>query len=150
WLTPSFNGTTRVTKPPMLVWLNMLSWSDLDLATSTPDQLVLRARLVSVTLALLTLGSTFWIGLTLADYKLAVLAAMIAGSNILLRRQARFAAYDIHLTAWATLAVAAAFWAMRPCGLTAEKRQQVLGWGIAGLGLAMAWLSKGPLAIAIV
>src|SRR5437773_1480215 len=52
WLIPSFNGTTRVTKPPMLVWLHMLAWWNLDATSSTPDQLMLRARLVSVTLAL--------------------------------------------------------------------------------------------------
>lgn len=150
WLRPSFNGKTRVTKPPMLVWLHFLAWADLDPANSTPDQLMLRARLVSVPLAIVLLVSTAWLGLTLGDLQLAVLALLIAGSNVLLRHQARFASYDIHLAAWATLSVASALWAMRPFGETPTIGRQVFGWGFAAMALALAWLSKGPLALAIV
>jgi len=150
WLVPSFNGTTRVKKPPMLVWMHMLAWSALDPATSTPDQCMLRARLVSVTLTLLILASTFWIGLALGDRRLALLATLIAGSNLLLRHQGRLASYDVHLVAWSTLAIAAALWAMRPFGLARTVGGQVVGWSIACVAMAMAWLSKGPLALVIV
>src|SRR5688572_4939857 len=37
WLTPTVNGSPRLRKPPMLIWLNMLAWSDLDPATAPAE-----------------------------------------------------------------------------------------------------------------
>lgn len=149
WLMPSLNGVARVIKPPMLVWLNMLAWADLTPGSATTDQLVVRARLVAVPLTVLFLGSVFWIGLTLDDRKLAVLATLIAGSTMLLQRQGRLASYDIHLTAWVTLAVAAGLWAVQPFGAVPGRTRQLIGWGLAALALGMAWMTKGPLAIVL-
>ncbi|MEP0762465.1 MAG: hypothetical protein HRF48_06970, partial [Chloroflexota bacterium] len=111
WVMPTRNGSPRVTKPPMLVWLNLLAWWDLDPYTASVDLVTYRARLVAVGMALILIASTFWAGLTLADRRLAVLAALAAGSMWFLQRQGRTASYDIHLAAWSSLAMAAGLWA---------------------------------------
>ena len=43
WLTPTQNGRVRVKKPPMLVWLNLLSWSDLE-SDADPQKLIARGK----------------------------------------------------------------------------------------------------------
>ncbi len=30
WLIPTKNGVPRIVKPPLVVWMNMLAWVDLD------------------------------------------------------------------------------------------------------------------------
>src|SRR4051812_41179269 len=47
WMTPTIaGGALRVRKPPLLVWLNMAAWSDLDPETASVVQLTFRARVV--------------------------------------------------------------------------------------------------------
>jgi 4-amino-4-deoxy-L-arabinose transferase-like glycosyltransferase len=166
WLMPTACGRPRLNKPPMMVWLNLLAFSDLTPADSTPEQLTHRARLVSVALALMLVGATFWIGLMLGGSELALTAGAVVGSIWFLQRQARTASYDIHLAAWATLAVAAGLAAVRsrpaplsapfasPAPTAVADRRSAPGrfvWGmLACLALACAVLSKGPLAFALV
>lgn len=150
WLMPSRNGEPRVTKPPLLVWTHMLAWWDLEPATSTVSQLAHRARLVAVVMGLILIVSAFWAGGTLGDPKLAVMAGLVAGVNIFVQRQARTASYDIHMAAWASLSVASALWAMAPFRPRPALVREIAGWGIGGLALAAAWMSKGPLALVVV
>ncbi|HWB19322.1 MAG TPA: hypothetical protein VG711_03400 [Phycisphaerales bacterium] len=99
----------RYEKPPLLTWLDMMAWADLDPYPPDPDKLVLRAREVAVLLGSLCIVSIFWIGCTIRGPRLGALAAMVAGSMFFLQRQSQTASYDIHFTAWATFAVAAGF-----------------------------------------
>jgi len=145
WLVSTNDGKPRLEKPPLLTWLNLLAWSDLDPATATPQQLTLRARCVSVSMGLLMLASVFWIGVTLADVRLAALAALAVGSTFFFQRQARTASYDIHYAAWTTLAVAAGLWAMRPFGPIPTTMRRVVGWGCCMVALTAAAMSKNPL-----
>lgn len=149
WM-PTRNGEPRIVKPPMLVWLHMLAWSDLTPAGSNTTQLTHRARLVAAGLGLVMLGSIFWCGRTLGDLRLAVLATLIAGSTWFFQRQARSASYDIHLAAWATLAVASGLWAIAPGQAMPAAGRRVVGWLVCCLALIMAWLSKGPLSLVLV
>ncbi|GAB4188273.1 MAG: hypothetical protein Kow00105_02920 [Phycisphaeraceae bacterium] len=149
WLMPTRNGNPRIVKPPLVIWLDMLAWSDLTPATSTAQQLVGRARVVSAGMGLLTVAGIFWIGLVLGDRRLAILAALAAGTCLFLTRQARIASYDMHMTGWATLAVASGVWAMRPFGPSPVRWQTITGWVLAGIALAGAYLSKGPLALLV-
>ena len=58
WLTPSMRGRPRIRKPPMVIWLHMLSWTGLDADTVDPAVLTTRARLVAWSLGLMGVLST--------------------------------------------------------------------------------------------
>lgn len=148
WQMPSLNGRPRIEKPPLLVWLNLLSWRGLTPDSAGVEPLVLRARFVGVALALLSVFGIFWAGMTLGGTRLATLAALFTGSSFFFIRQARYASYDTHIMGWATLAVAAGLWAIR-----ADARQParaILGWVFCVLALTAANLTKGPLGFALV
>ncbi len=149
WLMPTRNGRPRVTKPPMVVWLNMLSWCDLEPLEADVEVLVFRARLVSVVMGVIMLAAIYWSGLSLGDTRTAVLGAIAAGSMWFLQRQSRTASYDIHMAAWVSLSLAGALWAMNPMRSVPGWKRQLLGWLVCGVGLAFAWMSKGPLAIVV-
>ena len=149
WLMPSRNGNPRIVKPPLVIWLDMLAWTGLTPADSTAQQLITRSRYVSVAMGLMVVAGVYWMGCVLWDRKMAVIAALSAGTMLFLTRQARIASYDMHMTGWATLAVASAIWAMRPFGPPQTVLKAVLGWGFAGVALAGAFMSKGPLAILV-
>ncbi|UCD75520.1 MAG: glycosyltransferase family 39 protein [Phycisphaerales bacterium] len=151
WLNPTINGSPRINKPPLVIWLNMLAWSDLTPETSTAAQLMHRARLVTAAMGLLLTAAVFWMGCTLRGPRLGMIAAMIAATTpLFLQTQARMASYDIHLVAWATLASAAALWAMQPFAATFSGRRAVIGWTICGLAAGLSWMSKNPLGLVMV
>ncbi len=150
WLMPTLNGEPRIVKPPLVVWLNLLAWFDLDPATCSTADLTERARGVAIGHGVLMLAGVFWLGLTLGDLRLAVLAALFTGSTVFFVRQARTASYDIVLAAWSTHAIAAALAAMRPLGPPRSAIARVACWLAAALALGMAWLAKGPVALAVV
>jgi len=150
WLVPTWNGQPRINKPPLVVWLNTLAWIDLDPATASSDELVLRARLVAVALTLLALASTYWAGYSIGGVRCATMAALVAGTTLLLLRQARIASYDTHLLAWVTLSIACGLWAIRPLKPVNWVGRRVSGWAFAGIALGAGILTKGPLAIPLV
>src|SRR6185503_14978472 len=133
---PWVNDQPRARKPPLVVWLNMLVWTGLDANRDTPSIMILRARLVAASLALVMIASTFWIGCVLRDRQLGLIAAAVLGTMVLFQVQGRMASYDIHVCAWSTLAVAAALWAMLP--FSSEKAPWLrfaFGWLLASLAL---------------
>ncbi|MCG8510549.1 MAG: glycosyltransferase family 39 protein, partial [Rhodospirillales bacterium] len=142
WLMPTRNGEPRVTKPPMYVWTTVLGWIGLDPDTATAEQIIWRARFVSVVMGVVLIASIFWMGLSLEGRRLAVVAALAAGAMWFVQRQARTASYDIHMTAWVALSLAGALWAMKPLRRKAHWRRQVVGWGAAAFGLFMGFMSK--------
>jgi len=145
WLIPTDYGEPRLIKPPLVVWLNLLSWIDLKPESTHPETLVLRARSVSVIMAVLVLLGIFWIGRTLGDATCALLAVLVASAMFFLQREGRFSAYDIHLTAWATLSIAAALSAIT----SASRRSSIMLWLLAGFFLGLGWMTKGPIAILV-
>jgi 4-amino-4-deoxy-L-arabinose transferase-like glycosyltransferase len=148
WLLPSWNGAPRVNKPPLVVWLNLLAWRGLP-PEAPLDDLVYRARLVGVGLALLTLLCTVWAGCTLGSARLGWAAAVITGTSLFFIRQMRMASYDTYLVAFCALAVASALWAMQPAQPMQRAARHRIGWVVAGLALGLAVLAKGPLALLI-
>jgi 4-amino-4-deoxy-L-arabinose transferase-like glycosyltransferase len=150
WLVPSHDWKPRLKKPPMVTWMHFLAWADLDPAQAEPDLLLYRARLLAVAMGLIMLAAIFWMGMTLGDLRLAIIATLVAGSMFLFQRQARTSSYDIHFVAWATLSVAAALWAMNPRGGEVSRARLIVGWLIAGLAMAASTMSKNPLAVVIV
>jgi 4-amino-4-deoxy-L-arabinose transferase-like glycosyltransferase len=158
WLTPTVNGSVRSKKPPMFVWTTMLAWTGLDPLDASPQRLLARARLMSALLAMAMVLCVLWIGDTLGDRALGLIAALAAGMMPLLQSQARMASYDIHLAAWVTIAVAATAAMMKPGGRNPGARnpgaRRALGSTIAMGALAVATLAaalltKGPLALVI-
>ena len=148
WLNPTINGSPRINKPPLVIWLNMLAWSGLTPETSTAPQLMHRARIVTAIMGLLLAAAVYWMGCTLRGPRLGLIAAMIAATTpVFLQTQARMASYDIHLVAWATLASAAALWAMQPFTDGFSRRRAFTGWIICGLAAGLSWMSKNPLGL---
>lgn len=155
YLIPTWNDRPRVNKPPMLVWLNLLAWSDIDAAPAgdaaalsrQTDAMILRARLVGVAMALMALAGTYWAAYSIGGVTAAAMAAMAAGTTLLFIRQGRDANYDTHLMGWATLSIAAGLWAIRPLKPINWVGRRVAGWAIAGVALGAAVLTKGPIAM---
>lgn len=148
WLLPTWNGAPRVNKPPLVVWMNLLAWTGLPPDTPV-DDLVYRARLVGVGLALLTLLAVVWAGFTLGSGALGFAAAAVTGTSLFFIRQMRLASYDTYLVAFCAIAVAAVLWAMQPAQPQERAAQHRWGWVLAGLALGLAVLAKGPLALLI-
>lgn len=148
WVVPSLFGLPRTNKPPLTVWLNLLAWRGLP-PDAAPEALVLRARIVSAALALTMLAGVFWMTRTLWDPRAAALATLVAGSMWFFQKQARVASYDIQMAAWVTLAAAAMIWAQRPLRVPPGGSIYFLGWVLAGVFLAAAVMTKGPLALAV-
>ena len=149
-IAPTWNGRPRLNKPPLTVWLNALAWTDLDPATATAEQLILRARLLAFGLTLVALAATYWAGYSIGGVRCATMATLVAGTTLLLLRQARIASYDTHLLAWVTLSIACGLWAIRPLKPVNWVGRRVSGWAFAGLALAAAIMTKGPLAMVFV
>ena len=151
WAMPSRNGEPRLRKPPGVVWANLLAWADLRPgdANATPDDLLYRARLVSVAMGLVLMAGVYGIGRQLGDRRTAWLAALVAGTMIFTQKQARYASYDIYMAAW--LAAAWAAVPMRSLFAFGPSRawRDAGRWGFAGAALGVAWMCKGPLALAV-
>ncbi len=164
WLNPTINGGLRLNKPPMLIWLNMLAWTGIDPEASTAEQIMGRARLVTIGLGLVLVGSIYWMGRTLdprtgdprtgdprqGGARLGLSSGLIACTTpLFFQMQARMASYDMHLVAWAALASAAAMWAMQPFVETRSLRRAVLGWMICGVAAGLSVMSKNPLGLLV-
>lgn len=146
WLVGSNDGEPRLEKPPMVTWLNLLAWSDLDPATTSPQALIHRARCVSIVMGMLLLAAVFLLASMLGDVRFAALATLVIASTIFFQRQARTASYDIHYVAWTALAVALGVWAIRPLHPDPSSiARRVAGWGGCALALTAAAMSKNPL-----
>lgn len=146
WVIPTANGQMQLSRPPLSVWMTMLSWSDLDPATADTDMLIWRARLMSVVLGILTLISTYWAGMSIGGVRVARLATMALGTTLLFIYQMRFATPDSHLLGWVTLSIAAGLWAMRPLKPINWVGRRVSGWLIAGVALGAAVMTTGWMA----
>jgi len=169
WLLPSRNGEPRLRKPPLVVWMNLAAWWDLQPgdANATADDLLDRARLVSVAMGCLLIVGVYGVGRTLGDRQTAIIAAVAAGTMLFVQKQARYASYDIYMAAF----LAIALWLMlagmmRGQGSDGDEdsddetqsNQAPSFWGVgawmlmwmgSGLALGLAWLSKGPLALVV-
>ncbi|NCC51538.1 MAG: hypothetical protein EOM20_10015 [Spartobacteria bacterium] len=149
WLFPTINGRPRLRKPPLTVWLHLLAWMDMSPETATPHELAARARLLGGMMLLLTVAGTYWCGAALGGKRLAALAALCVGTMWFAQREGRTDAYDIHLTAFVTLSIAAYLWALQPRADVRRVRTGLAGFMFSGLFLGGAWMSKGPLALVL-
>jgi hypothetical protein len=155
WLIPTWNGRQRVNKPPLVVWFNLLAWSDLEpvppgdaaALSAQTDTMILRARLVGFAMALIALAGTYWAAYSIGGVRAAAMATLATGTMLLFIRQGRTANYDTYLMGWVTLSIAAGLWAIRPLKPINWVGRRVTGWAIAGIALGAAVMTKGPIAM---
>jgi 4-amino-4-deoxy-L-arabinose transferase-like glycosyltransferase len=149
WLVPTWNGRPRINKPPLLVWEHVGAWYTLDPQQTSPQALVLIARLVAVVMALVGLAATFWAGHSAGGLRTAALATLVTGTFFIFIDHARQATYDVHLFGWVTLAVAAGLWAMRPRKPLNWVGRRVVGWLLCGVAIGAGLMTKNPLAMGL-
>lgn len=143
WMVPRYNGRERVDRPPMVAWVNMVAWSQLEPGEYLPGDLILCARLASVVMIMLGLGAMFWVGYSVGDIRTGVLSVLVMGTGVLLICGGRVASREAHLLGWVTLSVAAGLWAMRPIKPVNWLSRQVIGWLLSGAALGGAILTDG-------
>ena len=138
WITPHFNGDPRTNKPVLFYWLVAL---DDEVAGVSETSARFWSAMAGVGLALLTGAiARRWVG-SGPD----LLAGGIVATSLGLTRLARSALPDVPLAFFVTIAI----WA----GTEAFGREAAPGrrrwlW-LAALALALGFLTKGPVAIAV-
>ena len=150
WLMPTLLGEVRTRKPPTAAWLTALSISSETMAgLSDPDPTVraaayqrlgTEARLPPLIASCLMLVAVYELGRVIADARVGLCAAAIAGSTYLFLQYSRLATPDTHLMLWAT--AASAFLA-----LAVLKGRLWLGCLGGGVCLGLGFMSKGPVAL---
>jgi 4-amino-4-deoxy-L-arabinose transferase-like glycosyltransferase len=150
WLIPTLQGETRLAKPPLAAWLtascisndvmNSISSPNADIRAEGYRMLARQVRTLSLLAACAMLVVTAYIGRVLADEHTGLLTLVITGTSLLFLRFARYSATDIHLTLWVTVTNLLLLKALL-------ERRWWLGFCGAGLSLALAMMSKGPVAL---
>jgi len=144
-IVPHLNDRLQLEYPPAVVWAHLIAFAAANHAQLAPvDQLVTYARLTSVFFALITVGAIFWAGFSIGRTTTAALAALICATNPVFICSSRLASATIQQTALVTLAMAAAFWAIRPLRPTPSVERQFVGWVACGLAMGFAMLTAGP------
>lgn len=147
WLAPTLNDAPRIKKPPLPGWITSVFVTDgtmraLDGATAIPDDpayraLAWRVRLPALLACGIAIGLVFEIGLVIGGARVAFFGTLVAGSAaLLIHKHARQALPDVYLMLFYAVAVLGLVRAM-----FAGKRD---GWLVAGLGLGLGLMCKGP------
>lgn len=150
--TPIYQGESRWDQPPGTTWLHLLTYigvqadsPGVDIPTS--PKWVSRARLGSVFMALIFIGAVFWAGYSIGGLMTGSISAMVAMTMPLVLVFGRHANPSIVAAAWSALSIAGALWAMRPLRTSPSLIRQLVGWMTCGVGLGLATLTLGPIAI---
>jgi 4-amino-4-deoxy-L-arabinose transferase-like glycosyltransferase len=148
-LEPYYNHQPQRSRPPAVIWMQSCLFAftgDRD-HPPAPDILALRARLLSVLLALTTVAAVFWAGKSLGGDTTAALAALLVAANPIFVHFARLAAPPIYYLAVMVISIAAALWALRPLRTAPTVWRQGIGWSICGVTFGLAILITGPIAL---
>jgi 4-amino-4-deoxy-L-arabinose transferase-like glycosyltransferase len=135
FITPTLNYVKYFEKPPLLYWLNALSFSLF-------GQNEFAARLPCALTGLLTILCTYWLGRELFGRRTGVLAALVLGTSAGFIPQARINLTDMPLTFCLTLCLGAFILAARDHG---ERTGRYYYLFYLGAGLAV--LAKGLIGI---
>lgn len=142
-LAPSLNGRLRVDEPPALHWLHRGAMGNLDAARAHSETVLWRGRLTTAGFALLTIAAVYWAALSIGGSYSAVFAALVCLASPVFLYEGRTADGTMVVTAWTTLAIAAALWAIRPLRPAPSVERQFVGWVICGLAMAAGVLTGG-------
>jgi 4-amino-4-deoxy-L-arabinose transferase-like glycosyltransferase len=135
FITPLLNYVKYFEKPPLLYWLNSLSFSIF-------GQNEFAARFPCALAGLLTVLFTYWLGRKLFDRRTGLYAAVIIGSCLGFAPQARINLTDMPLTFCLTLALGSFILAVR-----SEGRAKALYYYLSYAAAALAVLAKGLVGI---
>jgi 4-amino-4-deoxy-L-arabinose transferase-like glycosyltransferase len=149
-LIPTLMNEPRVRKPPLTAWITAAAIDPLTVQDmSSPDaatresawkNLAWETRWPALLCAAITLALAYELGVILLDHTGGILAAIVAGTNLLFLRYARSAATDVQLSLWVTAAnVCLAKFVFQ--------RKYFPGLVGAGVALGFAIMSKGPVAL---
>jgi 4-amino-4-deoxy-L-arabinose transferase-like glycosyltransferase len=136
FITPLLNYVKYFEKPPLLYWLNSLSFSLF-------GQNEFAARFPCALTGLLTILFTYWLGRTLFDRRSGLYAAVIIGSCLGFAPQARINLTDMPLTLCLTVALGSFIVAVRSSSEQEKSRYYYLAYA----GAALAVLAKGLVGI---
>lgn len=150
--TPVYQGESRWDLPPGTTWLHLMTYFGMVTDTASVEnpndmQWVRRARLGSVLMALLFIAAVFWAGYSIGGLPTGSISAMVAMTMPLVLVFGRHANPSITAAAWSALSIAGALWAMRPLRTAPSLIRQLVGWMTCGIGLGLAALTLGPIAI---
>ncbi len=135
FITPTLNYVKYFEKPPLLYWLNSISFAIF-------GQNEFAARLPCALSGLLTILFTYWLGRELLGRRTGVIAAVIVGSSAGFIAQARINLTDMPLTFCMTLCLGAFILAVEDKG---ERKR--LYYYLFYIGAALAVLAKGLIGI---
>lgn len=145
---PYLNSEPQLDRPPGVHWLHMAAFSlpqpNVELST---DRQVLRARMVSATIGLLTVASVYWAGVSIGGVLTGLFAALVCIANPVFVYYSRSASVPIYDTGLMALSMAAALWALRPLKPAPSLARQATGWAVCGVVLGLALLVTGPTAL---
>ena len=134
WLPPTLNGQVRYQKPPLYYW--MVASSFLALGPGETS-----ARLPSALAALLGVLVVLFMGEALWGREKGLLAATIIATTFIYALYSHIVIFDMVLTFFI---VASLLFAWK--GIEEEKKG---AWSLASFFMAMAFLTKGPVGMAI-
>ena len=134
YITPTLNFRPWLEKPPLLFWLEAVSFRLFGVHEWS-------ARLPAATLALLSLVIVALLAVELAGRRVAVFTVLILCTSGLFFVFARAASTDTLLVALLTTAFV--------CGFQATHKGSTLWAASAGLALGLAVLAKGPVAVVL-
>ena len=137
WLIPHLNTVARLNKPPLIYWTMASSFRAFGVSEAS-------ARLVPALASLLVLILIAVWGARCWGNRTAWAGAMVWASGIGVVAMGRTANTDMLLCAAVALTLFGVFWATELHG----QKQLAMG-ALAGLGLALALLSKGPVGVAL-
>jgi len=149
-VVPHLHGKPQLKQPPGVTWLHMAVFGLSAKHSDSAQNFVLRARLVSVAVGLLTLASIYWAGVSIGGMFTGLFAALICLANPIFVYHARLATPAIHQGGWVSLSIAAALWAIRPLKPSPALARQAIGWCTAGVALGIGILTSGSIALPMV
>lgn len=151
WLLPTLQGEPRVQKPPLTAWVTAASIRESTMRLmSSPDaadraagerQLEWDARWAALLAACGMLLAVYALGHVVGGATLGVASAAVCGTTLLFLRFARLATTDIHLALWVNVANALLAMALL-------RGRWWTGCIFGGAALGLAFMSKGPVALA--
>jgi 4-amino-4-deoxy-L-arabinose transferase-like glycosyltransferase len=150
WLVPTLQGEPRIAKPPLAAWITAAAIGprtlrDIDSQIHFLRErgfllLALEARLPALISACLLLLGVFELGRFIRDSSLGLGSTAICASSYFLLRFARYTTTDIQLALWVT-------WGNVFLAKAVLRGKWWSGCIGAGIALALAMMSKGPVSL---
>lgn len=134
WTIPHLNTVARLNKPPLIYWTTAGMFKLFGVNE-------VAGRLPSALAAVLVLFILFFWGRAAFGTKAGVAAALVWATSAFPFAMGRVANTDMQLCACIALACFGIYWSI-------ESRKKLLFGTIAGVGMGMALLSKGPVGVA--